>query len=130
MKVNKFFVLSLLFTFVFVCVFAVYGMSNAKAAEQGELVAHYTFDGDLQDSSGKGNHGRAVGNITFEDGKIGKGVKFDGVSFIKVEDSNSLDLTDAFSFALWVNREEIVSGAPYTPILSKGDDGSNPIAFN
>ena len=129
MKVNKFFVLSLLFTFVFVCVFAVDGVSNAKAAEQGELVAHYTFDGDLQDSSGKGNHGRAVGNITFEDGKLGKGAKFDGVSFIKVEDSNSLDLTDGFTFALWVYREEYVSGHPYAPILSKSDDGVQPYSL-
>ncbi|HYF75313.1 MAG TPA: hypothetical protein VD757_01890, partial [Candidatus Nitrosocosmicus sp.] len=49
------------------------------------LVAHYKFDGDLKDSSGKGNDGSPEGNgITYADAKFGKGAKFDGATYITV----------------------------------------------
>ena len=126
MKFKKIFVFSILFIFVFMSVFAVDGIHDAQAESKGELVAHYTFDGDLKDSSGKGNHGTAEGNITFEEGKIGKAARFDGSSYIEVKDSDSLDLTDGFTFAMWLNKEEIKSNLPYTPILNKGGSVLSP----
>ncbi len=36
-----------------------------------DLVLHLTWDGDLQDSSGRGNHGSAVGSPSFVPGRIG-----------------------------------------------------------
>ena len=130
MKFKKIFVFSILFIFVFMSVFAVDGIHDAQAESKGELVAHYTFDGDLKDSSGKGNHGTAEGNITFEEGKIGKAARFDGSSYIEVKDSSSLDLTDGLTFSVWVYREEVESKLPYTPILNKGGNVLSPYRFD
>lgn len=74
------------------------------------LVAHWKFDGDLKDSSQYKNDGEAVGGktgITFVNSVSGKGVKLDGKSYIKVKDSASLDLKDAFTFSFWVYKDDM-----------------------
>jgi len=86
------------------------------------LVAHWKFDGDLKDLSQFKNDGEAVGGrtgITFVDAVSGKGVKLDGKSYIKVKDSASLDLRDAFTFSFWVYKDDMrkkdnmEGGVPY-----------------
>jgi phosphodiesterase/alkaline phosphatase D-like protein len=57
-----------------------------RAAITDQLVAHLTFDQTLEDSSGRTNHGAAVGNVTCVTGKIGSGAanlsfRKDGSSF-------------------------------------------------
>lgn len=74
------------------------------------LVAHWKFDGDLKDSSKFGNDGVAVGGksgVTYVNSVLGKGVKLDGKSYIEVEDSDSLDLSDQFTFSFWVYKEDM-----------------------
>ena len=75
------------------------------------LVAHLTFDNDFSDSSGRGNHGSAVGNPNLVEGLIGgKALRFshksDGSEFNYVTLGKAADLefsTDAdFSFSCWV----------------------------
>ena len=119
MNFRRYFVLSMLFVFVFVSIFAAGGF-KVQGAEQG-LVLHYTFEGDLKDSSDSGNDGRSLGNVTFVDGKVGKGAKFDSESYIEVKDSNSLDLTKAFTFAVWLYREKPLDQGIRMPILCKGE---------
>lgn len=41
-----------------------------------DLVLHLTFDGNLADSTDRGNDGTAVGNTPFGSGRIGQGVNF------------------------------------------------------
>ena len=118
MKFKRYIVLSMLLVFVFACVFAVDG-SNVKASDQG-LVAHYTFDGDLKDATGSNNGQKGSGSITFVDGKIGKGAKFDGESHFEVENSDSLQFTSAFSFSVWLYRESPLDQGVMMPILCKG----------
>jgi hypothetical protein len=86
------------------------------------LVAHWKFDGDLTDSSKFKNDGVAVGGksgVTFVDSVVGKGVKLDGKSYIEVKDSDSLDLSKAFTFSFWVykddsrKKDEWDGGIPY-----------------
>ncbi len=85
------------------------------------LVAHWKFDGDLKDSSQFNNDGVAVGGkgITFVDGVLNSGVRLDGKSYIEVKDSDSLALTDAFTFSFWVYKEDmrkkdlVDGGVPY-----------------
>lgn len=83
------------------------------------LVAHWKFDGDLKDSSQFGNNGSAVGKIEYVDAIFGKGAKFNGKSYIEVPNSASLNLQDAFTFSMWVFKEDMRTndymevGVPY-----------------
>jgi hypothetical protein len=93
------------------------------------LVAHWKFDGDLKDSSQFGNDGVVVGGrngVTFVDGVLNSGVKLDGKSYIEVNDSDSLDLMNAFTFSFWVYKEDMRKkdmmdgGVPY--IIKNNDE--------
>ncbi len=117
--------ISMLLTFVFSSVIVLADDDEAQQDDQSEevvseegsdlggfrgLVAHWKFDNNLDDSAQFGNDGTAVGGakgVTFVNGIIGKGVKLDGKSYIKVSDSDSLDLNDKFSFSFWVYKDEM-----------------------
>ena len=117
-KISKVFALPLLLALLAVFVF---GFSHAPAAaeQKGKLVAHYTFEGNLQDSSENGNNGiaKGTGEITFKDSKVGKGAVFNGSNYVEVADSNSLDLSNAFTFAAWIYKEK--TDNIVIPLLSK-----------
>lgn len=108
-------VLPLLFIFVMGCVIAV-DIPNASAAVNNGLVAYYTFEENLNDSSGNGNNGSGI--VEYKDSRFGKGVFLDGSNYITVKDSSSLDLTEDFTFAVWLYKEE--SDQVDVPILRKG----------
>ncbi len=96
------------------------------------LVAYYPFDGDYQDYSGNGNHGTPKENMSFTTGSIGQGARFDGSSFIEVNDSDSLDLYDGFTFSLKLYKEDTGTGG-WAVIFAKGDtsalDNSAPYSL-
>ena len=71
------------------------GSSNASA----ELVGHWRFDGNLDDSVG-GEHGTfSGGSPTYVNGRIGQGIEFDGVShFVHLPSANP----SAYTITLWV----------------------------
>ncbi len=105
---------------------------SVSADANTDLAAHYRFDGDLKDSSGEGNDGTKEGNtITFVDAKFGKGAKFDGASYMTVNDSDSLDLDSQFSIVAWIYKEK--PAVNMSPIVSKGEnsdtDSSTPYAL-
>jgi len=52
---------------------------TTDSTETKGLVAHYEFEGNANDSSGKGNNGTEHGGVTYIDGVIGKAGHFDGV---------------------------------------------------
>lgn len=99
------------------------------------LVAHWKFDGDLKDSSPFGNHGVAIGGksgVTFVDGVLNKGVKLDGKSYIEVDDSDSLDLSDAFTISFWVYKDEMRKGDYMeggVPYVIKYNDDNLPFSY-
>jgi hypothetical protein len=99
----------LLLTLFLVFTFIPYA-SYSEEAGNANLVAHWKFDGNLEDSSQYGNNGSLVGtsnSITFVDGVIGKGACFNGKSYIEVKNSSSLDLKSSFTFSLWVYKEDM-----------------------
>ncbi|MHC4728829.1 MAG: LamG domain-containing protein, partial [Planctomycetota bacterium] len=73
------------------------------------LVGWWTFDegsGNIAaDSSGNGNDGTLNGPVEWTaDGKVGGAMKFTGpYNFVQVQDSPSLDMTDAITIAAWIN---------------------------
>lgn len=88
--------------------------NGAKPLETEGLVAHWEFDNNLKDSTQFQNDGVNIGNITFVDGVFGKGAKFDGKSYIEVKDSDSLDVSNNFTFSVWVYKEHMgKKGVPF-----------------
>ncbi|WP_445475414.1 LamG-like jellyroll fold domain-containing protein [Methanococcoides methylutens] len=88
------------------------------------LVAYYPFDGDVRDYSGNNNHGTPNGNVAFTAGVVGNSAAtFDGKSHIEVKDSDSLDLTEDFTFAGWLNKKDAGVGG-WAVVFSKGDTSS------
>jgi PKD repeat protein len=102
---------------------------TTRADRTPKPIAIYTFENNFQDSSGNGNHGKvAIGSPTFVEGIVGKAVKFDGRSGVIVEDHDSLDLSTAFTFSMWLYKED--AGTGWAPILAKGHTADyGPYAF-
>ena len=79
-----------------------------SAVGESGLVAHWKFDEGngttASDSSGSGNAGTLTNGPLWTDGRIGKGLYFDGIDdHVRVTDSNSLDLSSSFTLSAWVN---------------------------
>src|SRR4029079_7772528 len=73
-----------------------------------DLVAYWNFDEGsgttANDSSGNGNTGTLVNGPQWTTGVTGKALLFDGISHnVTVMDSNSLNLSSAFTLSAWVN---------------------------
>jgi uncharacterized protein (TIGR02145 family) len=69
------------------------------------LVGWWGFNGNAQDGSGNGNHGIVNGATSTADrfGNQNGAYSFNGLSdYIEVSDNNSLDLTNNYTFSVWV----------------------------
>ena len=81
------------------------------------LVGAYSFDegsgGTLFDYSGHGNDGTITGAGWSTNGKTGGALAFDGVGddLVTIPDSNSLDLTTAFTLEAWIKPATIGFGS-------------------
>jgi Bacterial Ig-like domain (group 2). len=93
--------------------------SVTSIADDSGLAAHWTFDGNLKDSSGNSNDGTAIGKITYVNSVFGQGAKFENKAYIEVADSSSLDLSTAFTFSLWVYKEPTNPQAGGVPYIAK-----------
>jgi hypothetical protein len=88
----------------------------ARAAEPG-LIGHWRLAGDSSDSSGCGNHGRAVAVDLTADGPggtPGNAARFDGIaSYVEVPPGPGLRLgTRDFSLAAWVHADDTAEDVP------------------
>lgn len=99
------------------------------------LVAHYRFDGNADDSSGHGNHGRVHGansSVALTADRFGApncALKFDGNSgYIEIPYSNSLDVAGAITLSAWVNFSRPLGGPQHYVIDSR--DGKGGYGFN
>jgi len=86
------------------------GLVVSSAAEAGPLVGWWKFDGNMQDSSGSGNHGVAGGNPTFVPGKLSNALNLDGDDYVVI-DSVDDDITSTdFSLSVWVKSTQTDQG--------------------
>lgn len=96
--------------------------TTGDAPEQpaGGLVAHYRFDGNAADASGRGHNGSIIGAQPTTDrmGSAGKALFFNTGSYVHVPHSTELNFSGSFSIGAWIR----LSGpqAHYTGIVSKG----------
>ena len=74
------------------------------------LIGYWKFEGDTLDSSGHNNHGTANGGPTFEVGKIGQAMVFDGVDDYVAIDSVMASITsEEITLAGWVKTTDTSS---------------------
>ena len=84
-------------------------------AATGFLSAHYPFDGDLTDASGKG-HGASGPEIQFADGREGQALKLDWQT-LEVPSHADLQLAPGFAVDCWVYFDDKPTG--YQPFVIK-----------
>ena len=84
--------------------------SNAKT---GKLIAYYPFSGNANDASGHQLDGQVFGATLAEDlqDASDNAYYFDGVNdYIKVNNSDILNLTEAITVSCWIRPENLSSG--------------------
>ena len=102
------------------CVVAICWLAAQAVAQSGDLVGHWNLQGDVQDSSGHGNHGRNFGVELEPDG-----ASFDGRgAHIQIADSDSLDFGSGdFTIALWAHTDKVLDDT-LGDLLTKFDPDS------
>lgn len=98
------------------------------------LVSFWSFDkstivGDTVKDLWGSNHGTLVEDPKSVDGKINEALAFDGqASLVEINDSESLDITEAITIEFWFTKTGMSSEAVYPRPVSKGqatvDDGA------
>ncbi|MDP4109455.1 MAG: hypothetical protein Q8878_05425, partial [Bacillota bacterium] len=119
--------LALTLSTVFMLMSLVIGNAGLAADSQSGLIAQYKFDDDFRDSSGSGNDGVSVGNVSFSDGGVtGKCAVFEG-GYIQIPSSTSLNLGSAFTLSAWVKLDTDDTGANLdgTIVAKENNDKEN-----
>ncbi|MEO8637464.1 MAG: LamG-like jellyroll fold domain-containing protein [Candidatus Taylorbacteria bacterium] len=99
---------------------------RAQAIPSSNLISYWAFDGNANDSVGS-NTGTLINGPTFTTGKIGQGLKFDGVDdYVDAKDINALDGLNAMTVSVWIKQVSnnevgqlkylVTKGSPYATI--------------
>jgi RHS repeat-associated protein len=104
------------------------GTSITSSSDREGLVAAYGFEESsgtsVVDKSGNGNNGTLENVTRITQGRFGRALDFDSSSDkVVVPDSNSLDLTGAFTLEAWV-RPDAIGSASAQKIIEKGSSAS------
>jgi hypothetical protein len=79
--------------------------------DEANLVAHYAFDGNTNDSTGA-HPGTAVGNPPFVDGAIGQAVRLNGTGdYVELTGYKGVLGANPVTVTAWVNTTSTVTGA-------------------
>jgi hypothetical protein len=86
------------------------------------LLAHYTLDGNVLDSSGSNLNGTISGNPVYLAGMAGQALNFDGTGdYVDCTNHVKWDaITDKLTVAAWIRVD--VFDVTYQPIVTKGDN--------
>ncbi|MHC4596630.1 MAG: LamG domain-containing protein, partial [Planctomycetota bacterium] len=78
----------------------------------GNLVAHWQFEGNANDSSGNGLHGTIMGAPTFVAGKVGQAISLRGVNdFVEITGYKGILGPNAATVTAWINTAATGTGA-------------------
>ncbi len=96
-------------------------LENSVSAAREDIVAAWLFEGInggiVKDATGNGHDGIIIGDPRIVDGKLGKGLEFDGVDdYVEVPHSEDLDL-ETFTLAAWIKMGD--TGANQNVIVKK-----------
>lgn len=125
----------LILTFSICALFLTVPLVNAQFPEDG-VVGYWSFDngtinGDtVKDVLGK-NDGELDGNPKSVNGKVGKGLEFNGQNFVHIPGTNTLDFNgaEAITVAAWINADSdspvvgVVAGCCGTIVAQRDANG-------
>ena len=102
------------------------GLAKASGDLAQGLIGHWSFDGNLKDSSGNGRHGKGHGDPKFSDGQLGKALELNGDDQYVVLGGKSTDYSPAsgsITVSLWFSVGEFDKA--FQTLVSLGDQGSS-----
>ncbi len=92
--------------------------------KDGSLV-HFDLDVDTADHGPLQVKSNASGEITHDDGVIGRGVKFDGTQYVEFVDPQPMERDRAFTLSVWINP----GSSPQGCVASKQDSDARARGF-
>ena len=125
----------LILTFSICALFVTVPLVDAQFPEDG-VVGYWSFDdgtingNTVKDVLGK-NDGELDGNPKSVNGKVGKGLEFDGQNFVHIPGTNTLDFNgaEAITVAAWINADSdspvvgVVAGCCGTIVAQRDVNG-------
>lgn len=104
---------------------------TAGASLTDGLIAHYKFDGDFKDASGKGNDGTKTGSVAIvAGGALGQAAEFKG-GYLEVAANPELNLGRQYTIATWVIMDDAVkTDNSISPIVVKESDDSGYAVYD
>lgn len=82
------------------------------------LIGYWPLDGNAADASGNGNHGTALGAMSWVDGPKGLCAQFNGIDTgISIANPSAFEFDDEISLSFWVNQQP--DQPAYAMVLNK-----------
>ncbi len=86
------------------------------------LIAYYTMENNVEDSSGNNLHGTIMGDAGFDAGITGMALELDGVDdYVDCGTAASLDITEEITISAWINSNTF---GDWRGIVTKGVENS------
>ena len=112
-------------------------LAQNKPNLQSGLVGYWTFDGKdcgltyCVDKSGSGKTGTLTNGPMMSVGKVGQGIKFDGVDdYVEVANPTSFNFNSTYTFAAWVKPMAVNGDLISKTAASAYESGSKHIYIN
>ena len=95
------------------------GYVNSSEVADEDLVAHFTFDGTVDDAKGGVNGGATNGNTSWVEGVKGQAYKGSTNGFISYTTPGPIATLKSFTVSMWINTQKHIGGAQGVFSLSK-----------
>jgi hypothetical protein len=86
------------------------GYTNSDEVGAEDIVAHFRFEGNVEDAKGNVTGGNGT-NVSYVEGKLGQAYKGSTNSFIAYENPGTLANLTSFTVAMWINTGKHEGGA-------------------
>lgn len=97
------------------------GFTNSSEVATGNLVAHFPFDGSVNDAKGAVTGGQLNGNTSWVQGRKGQAYQGSTNGFISYTDPGPIATLTSFTVSMWINTQKHDGGAQGVFMLAKQD---------
>lgn len=97
------------------------GFVNSNDISPGNLVAHFSFEGNVNDSKGNVTGGTTSGTTSFVPGRKGQAYQGSTNGFIAYTSPGTLASLTSFTVSMWINTQKHDGGAQGVFMLAKQD---------
>jgi hypothetical protein len=121
----------ILFTLLYILNFHIaFGQILPSFIDTSGLVAFYSFNGNANDLSGRGNNGTILGGATFQNDRLGQAnqaILLDGVNdYISIPRNSSLEPTNALTINAWITPTRMANSGWRNLIVKPTTPGVDP----